>query len=281
MATSHSDPHAPAAPTRREPDPRSCGHAAIQGHRLYWELHGPEEGPVLVLLHHGLGSVRAWRRQIPFFAGHGWQVLAFDRWGYGRSDPRPAFEQDFQRHDARQALALLQQLGVKRACLLGHSDGASIALLMAAERPDLVQALVLVATHIYRDPKTARYLEHGPDEAERARMSRGMQREHGEKAPQLLQAWLDRWLSPEMAAFDLTGELRRVRCPALVVLGEQDTHLSVEHARRVAQGLSRSRLWLIPDAGHMAPQEIPQIFNERVQAFLEEVGAPQATLPDP
>src|SRR3972149_7650399 len=92
MATSPSPP--PATPgTKADPKPpASAGHVLSNGHRVYFELHGPEDGPGVVLLHHGLGSLRAWKSQVPALAEAGYRVLAYDRWGDGASDARPALD---------------------------------------------------------------------------------------------------------------------------------------------------------------------------------------------
>jgi len=139
------------------------GFFEINGHKLYWEQYGANDAPVLLLLHHGLGSIRSWRRQIGAFANAGWRVIVYDRWGYGRSDfvydrwgygrsdYRPQFDEFFLLKDAEETHALLNHLDIHRLSLLGHSDGGSIALLMAAERPDLIERMVVVAAHISLD----------------------------------------------------------------------------------------------------------------------------------
>ena len=60
----------------------------INGHDLYVEEHGPQNGNPVVLLHHGLGSVSAWKEQFDALSQAGWRAIAYDRWGYGRSAPR-------------------------------------------------------------------------------------------------------------------------------------------------------------------------------------------------
>jgi len=124
------------------PAPASVGRTMIRGHHLYWERYGDPEAPAMVLLHHGLGSIHSWRRQIPAFASAGWQVIAYDRWGYGRSDPRPGFEAGYLLQDMHEAIELLEALGLARVSLVGHSDGGTIALLMAAEYPERVERMV-------------------------------------------------------------------------------------------------------------------------------------------
>ena len=247
---------------------RDAGYAEIRGHELYWELHGPNHGPVLVLLHHGLGSIRSWRKQIAFFAEHGWRVLAFDRWGYGRSDARPKFAADFMQQDAEEALKLLQFMGIERASFLGHSDGGTISLMLAGGYPDLVERLVLIAAHIYWEPKTVasiKKIRSAPDDPV---MAKAWQREHGEKGLALVKAWADGWLQQEMSDLNLMSELPHITCPVLVIQGEEDEYATADQARDLAEGINSADLWLIPGIGHLPTQESPEDFNQRVLSFL-------------
>jgi len=247
---------------------RDTGHAEISGHRLYWERHGSDTGPALVLLHHGLGSIRSWRRQIRYFAENGWQVWAFDRWGYGKSDERKEFGGRFMQEDASEALELIRLLGISRASFLGHSDGGTISLMLAATKPELVDRLILIAAHIYWEPKTVASIKKVRAGADDPVMERAWQREHGEKGPALVKKWADGWLLEEMRALDLMDILPQVLCPALVIQGEEDEYATASQALDLAERLQSAELWMVPGVGHMPPQEIPVQFNKRVSSFL-------------
>lgn len=264
MATSLSSPSRVTAPIDHD-------RILIGGHHLYWESHGSMSAPTVVLLHHGLGSTAAWRKLVPFLTAAGWRVLAYDRWGYGRSDPRPGFAWDFLRQDAVEALTLLDALGLARVSLVGHSDGGSIALLMAAEHPERIERLVSIAAHIYFEPVTGGGVQSIAKAAAQSPLREALAREHGEKAPALVAAWTARWLDPRMRSLSLTDELRRVVCPTLVVQGELDEHATRQHAIDIARGITGAELWLVDGAHHMLPQERPDEFNRRVLAFLGAV----------
>jgi pimeloyl-ACP methyl ester carboxylesterase len=266
MATSLSSPQATAA--RRIP---AQGGFQIDGHRLHWEMHGTAPSPAVVLLHHGLGSTASWRKQVPALTAEGWRVLAFDRWGYGQSDARPAFAWDFLRQDAAEALALLDTLALERVSLIGHSDGGSIALLMAAEHPERVARLVTVAAHIYLEPVTGGGVASIIAAAGQSPLREALAREHGDKAPSLVSAWTARWLDPSMRSLSLTDELSHIVCPTLVIQGELDEHATRQHAIDIARGIPGAELWLVPGGHHMLPQEQPVEFNRRMLTFL---GAP-------
>ncbi len=266
MATSLSSPVTAAA--RCSP---AQGGLLIDGHRLHWEMHGTAPSPTVVLLHHGLGSTAAWRKQVPALTAAGWRVLAFDRWGYGLSDARAEFAWDFLRQDAAEALTLLDILGLERVSLVGHSDGGSIALLMAAEHPERVDRLITVAAHIYYESVTAGGVASIAAAAARSPLREALEREHGDKAPSLVSAWTARWLDPRMKSLSLTDQLSNVICPTLVIQGELDEHATQQHARDIVRGITRAELWLVEGAHHMLPQEQPDEFNRRMLVFLGAV----------
>ena len=137
----------------------------VAGHALEaaWWGPGPDEAPTLVLLHEGLGCVALWR-DLPqrLSAATGCGVFAYSRRGYGQSDPvslpRPL---TYMQDEAREALpAVLDAVGIRRALLVGHSDGASIALLYAGGRQDFrIAGLVLIAPHVMVEDMTVAAIE--------------------------------------------------------------------------------------------------------------------------
>ena len=113
------------------------------------ELPGSEDEPPLVLLHEGLGSARLWRRfPEDLQAATGRRVIAFSRYGHGRSEPPPHPRTPaFFHEEALEVLPeVLAQLEAEKPVLVGHSDGASIALIHAGHHP--VTALALLAPHV-------------------------------------------------------------------------------------------------------------------------------------
>ena len=125
----------------------------INGHDLHVEEDGPQDGNPVILLHHGLGSVNAWKAQLEALSQAGWRAIAYDRWGYGDSAPRQEYTLPYFEDDIEDLETLLDVLNIKQAALVGHSDGGTIGLIFAACRPLRVTSLVTVAAHIYVEPK--------------------------------------------------------------------------------------------------------------------------------
>ena len=248
--------------------PSDC--VPVHGHDLYIERHGAPDRPVVILLHHGLGAVQAWEAQVPALVDAGLQVLAYDRWGYGRSQARVEFSMPTFRDDLNDLAFILEYYDFDRVSLIGHSDGGTIALYYAAEHPDQIVRLVTVAAHIYVEPK----MKSGIDETRLAyeqneRFRIGLSKLHGENADRVLYGWYSGWRGPENLQWDMRSTLARVDCPVLVVQGDADEHATPQHARDLANALLEAKLWLAPGVGHMLDQEYPEAFNRRVLAFLQ------------
>lgn len=243
----------------------------INGHNLNVEQFGPETGPGVVLLHHGLGSVKAWREQIPVLMDAGYHVIAYDRWGYGGSDARPRLDLPTFATDINDLLSLQEQLGVRQAVLVGHSDGGTIALYYAAQHPDQVTCLVTVAAHIYVEPK----MEAGILGIQHAfitdeHFQTGLRYAHGTKYESVFYNWFDGWHRIESLSWDMRPMLSQLSCPVLVVQGEEDEHATPQHAIDIAQAIPRAELCLIPGIGHMVPQEATNLFNQKLLQFLKQ-----------
>lgn len=242
----------------------------VNGHELYVETHGPAGAPAVVLLHHGLGSVRAWQAQIPALAEAGFYTVAYDRWGYGRSGQREEFSIPFFNEDLDDLDDMLDQLGLERASLVGHSDGGTIALSYAARRPERVQSLVTVAAHIYVEPKMdtgIQRLRIGYENG--SSFQQAFARVHGIKADMVFRAWYEGWRKPDSLHWDIRPLLRQIESPTLVIQGMEDEYATPQHAQDIAGAISGAELWLMEGARHMLPQEQAPEFNRRVIEFLQ------------
>ncbi len=242
---------------------------AINGHEINVIQSGPLDGPAVILLHHGLGSARSWRKQIPALAAAGFRVIAYDRWGYGKSEGRPALSMPHFEEDRQDLQALLDALDINRAALVGHSDGGTIALHFAASNPDCVERLVSIAAHVYVEPKMRLAIDRirqGFDQDMDFRQR--FQRVHGEKYRKLLFDWYTGWTRPENLGWDMRPLLKKISCPTLVVQGLEDEDASTQHACDIAAAIYGAEVWLLPGVGHMLPRDGPEEFNVRLIEFL-------------
>lgn len=239
----------------------------IQGNSLYYDLAG--QGHPLVLLHHATASSRTWRRQIQALAGH-FQVVLYDRPGFGRSDWLAAWGPDYLSDDVEDLLGLLDHLGMEQAALVGHSDGAAIALLAAARHGERVRCVVAEAPHVFVEtttcpPAVAAYRDQVLASAE---LQAALARDHGERGMDVLQRWAARWTDPHFASWDVSDELAAIRCPVLVIHGDADPFFPLSHAELILNSLADGSLWVAAGVGHVPHAEITAEFNRRVTNFL-------------
>lgn len=227
-------------------------------------------GPPLVLLHGGTGSIEEWGCCVDWFAEK-FQVVAYNRRGYGNSSPREIFPLNFYDEDIEDLAALLRVLGLTSPLLLcGFSDGGTIALIYAARFPARVRAMVCVGAHIYAEEKSIRGLVHAREVFERRLAEMGL-----EETPQIRsqRAWFDRWLQAGADLLAIEGELPRITCPTLIVQGAEDEYAEKSHARRIAEGINDSELWLVEGARHWVHRgEHAKAFADRAMAFLSDSG---------
>ncbi len=239
----------------------------INTHLLYYELTG--HGPTVVLMHHGTGSSRSWRRQIPALAAR-FQVLTIDRPGFGRASDLAPWPFDYLRSDSVDLLALLDGLGIEQAALVGHSDGATIALLAAASQPERISKVVAEAPHVtVETPRCPNAVRAAMDRiSEDPDLVAALERDHGERALPVAQRWADRWLDPAFWSWDERLALASVRCPVLVVQGAEDPFFSAAEAELVAGGIAYGALWMLPNVGHSPHTEAAEHYTERILDFL-------------
>jgi len=227
-------------------------------------------GRDVVLLHHATGSVRTWRKQAPVLAASH-RVTAYDRPGFGQSQWLDIWPLDYLDQDVKDLIALLDALDIGRAALIGHSDGAAIALLAAARHPGRVAGVLAEAPHVAvetpRCPDAIAAfmveLAASPD------LQASLARNHGPRAGQVMQRWHDRWCDPAFWSWNVAAELAQIRCPVLVVHGAEDPYFSVAHSAMIAQR-SGGELALLPGLGHTPHLEAPEQFAPLMQALLAQ-----------
>ncbi|RCK75616.1 MAG: benzoate degradation ring-cleavage hydrolase [Anaerolineae bacterium] len=242
-------------------------HVRIRGHEIYLEQYDSGKAPLVVLLHHGLGSLKAWQAQLEFLMAHDISVLAYDRWGYGRSDDRPSLDPPDFKEDVRDLKALLSKEN-KALVLVGHSDGGNIALMYASRYPYNLLGVIVVAAHIYFEPRMAVGIQELLRSYQESDVfQKGLQRQHEGKA--VFERWFQAWAQLGVE-WDLRQNLALIQCPVLVVQGSEDEHATVQHAIDCAAALPKGRVEIVEGASHMLPQKSVDVFNQiLIQSLLE------------
>ncbi len=242
---------------------------SANGHQLSVGVAGRSDYPAVVLLHHGLGSRKSWLATVPALAAAGYRVVAYDRWGYGQSQPRQRLGVPYFEDDLKDLQEICSQLELKPASLVGHSDGGTIALYYASIYPEQVAALVVVAAHVYVEQKMDSGILGVRTAYERdERFRAGLRQLHGEQTERVFYNWFDGWRRQENQNWDMRPQLRRITSPTLVIQGLQDEHATPQHARDITASIPMAELWLVTGARHMLPQDMPAEFNHRIRSFI-------------
>jgi pimeloyl-ACP methyl ester carboxylesterase len=198
------------------------------GHRLEYRWAtapaGASNAHTLVLLHEGLGSTAMWKTFPDELAeATGCRALVYSRYGYGKSDlltgPR---KPDYLHREALAVLpVVLEQLDIENPILVGHSDGASIALIHTGAGLRPVRALVLLAPHVFVESLSVDSIAQVKAEFETTEMPAKLAKYHDD-AVRTFRAWNDIWLHPEFRRWNIEEYLPGITCPILVIQGEDD-----------------------------------------------------------
>ena len=237
--------------------------------------------PVMVFLHEGLGSVAMWK-DFPqrLCQALGWRGLVYSRPGYGRSTPRPAAETwgpDFMHSQARELLpALLQALGLSGPgapplWLFGHSDGGSITLLHAASACASLSGAIVLAPHILVEDISVRSIEVARQAYESGPLRAGLARYHDDP-DSAFWGWNRIWLDPAFRDWNITAELKHLRCPVLAVQGLDDEYGTLEQIRGIARQAPRTQLLELPGCGHSPHRDQAEALIAAVQGFVAAQG---------
>lgn len=236
---------------------------------------GPEEAPTIVFLHEGLGSVSTWRDFPDALAAQtGCGALVYSRAGYGRSDPVALPRPVRFMHDEAEVLAkVVERAGLLDVVLLGHSDGASIALIAAGRRavPGL-RALVLEAPHVFAEPCGLESIARIAETYRTTNLRARLERHHGANTDAAFWGWNRVWLDPGFRAWNIEEFLPGIQVPALVVQGEDDEYGSWAHVDSIRQRSGAAVQTLaVPDCGHAPHAERRDPVLGAMAAFIRDV----------
>ncbi len=253
---------------------RAAGHNLRVRKLTHSGNSGQDGRPTLVFLHEGLGSIEMWHDFPETLAEKtGCDGLVYDRWGHGKSDPI-----DVQRtlryvHD--EALDILPEVlmnsGVEDAILIGHSDGGSIALIFAAEYPGSVRGLITEAAHVFVEEITLEGIREAVKAYQTTNLKEKLARYHDNNTEMIFKAWYDTWLSPEFKQWNIEDCLPRVRCPVLVIQGEDDQYGTEAQVEAIAsQVAGPATPLLIPDCAHIPHKEATgRVIKEMTEFILK------------
>jgi len=239
----------------------------------YESIDGEQGRPTLVFLHEGLGSIRQWR-DFParLCAATGCPGLVYDRYGYGQSDvlaePRRAVR--FMHDEGLISLPdVLSGLKIKNPILIGHSDGASIALIHAGSGR-AVRGVVAMAPHVFIEPLCLKSIDKAKVAFETTDLAARLGRYHKD-ARRTFYGWADVWLDPEFKGWDIRGDfLPNVRCPVLAIQGHDDEYGTMEQLEELRRRVGGPcELMKLERCGHAPFRDQPEVVTAKLTAFVK------------
>jgi pimeloyl-ACP methyl ester carboxylesterase len=245
------------------------------GEIYYRSIAGNDDNPYLIFLHEGLGCSAMWK-DFPDQLCHRTNCpgLLYDRLGYGRSSPLGRSLTVHYLHEY--ALVELPEiiaatLPDKPFILIGHSDGGSIGLIFAAEKPVHLQAVITEAAHVFVEPETVQEIA-AASEAYCKGDLHGLMKYHGEKTDATFHAWADTWLSPWFRHWNIDYALPSIACPLLVIQGRQDrygTDRQVEAIVTRTSGATRSAF--VEKCGHFPHRQQAETVLRMMVDFIDRI----------
>lgn len=248
------------------PDTQDQGYVENDGARIWYAAYG--SGPAVILLHGGMGNGGNWGYQVPALVKSGYRAVVIDSRGHGRStrDAQP-FSYELMASDV---LAVMDALELEKAGLVGWSDGACTALILAANAPARAAGVFFFACNM--DPSGVKeILDFTP--ILRRCVSRHMQdyaklSTTPDKFAEFSEAvGLMQRTQPNYSAEDLG----RISVPVAIVQSEFDEFIKREHAEYLARSIPNAEFVFLPGVSHFAPLQRPEQFNTAVLAFVGKV----------
>jgi pimeloyl-ACP methyl ester carboxylesterase len=242
------------------------GYVEHDGAQIWYATYG--SGPAVILLHGGLGHSGNWGYQVPALVSSGYRAVVIDSRGHGRStrDARP-FRYELMAADVAAVMAVLH---LEKAALVGWSDGACTALILASQAPARVVGVFFFACNM--DPSGAKPIIEFTPILRRCVSRHRQDYQQLSATPDQFDEFseavgLMQRTQPNYSAADLA----QISVPVVIVHSEHDEFIKREHAEYLARSIPQAEFIYLPGVSHFAPLQRPEQFNTAVLAFLDQV----------
>jgi len=255
----------------------------------HFELTGPADAPVVVLIH-GLGlNKEYWNWTTPALSDD-YRVLRYDLYGHGASLAPP--QKPSLSLFSTQLTELLDHCGIERATIAGFSLGGMIARRFAQDFPQKTQALVILhSPHQRSDAAQAAILkrvdqarEQGPQSTVEAALERWFTEVFRTANPDMMET-VRRWVKANQEEIyhtiyrvlaegidEIVAPIPAITCPTLVITGDEDYGNGPEMAGAIAAEIPGAKALVLPGLRHMALAEDPEAVNRPIRYFLDKLG---------
>jgi pimeloyl-ACP methyl ester carboxylesterase len=231
----------------------------VRGIKMYTEEYGA--GKPLLMIHGNGGSMGSFGNTIPYFAQK-YRVIAADSRAHGRTtDTRDSLSFEMMADDFD---ALLTAMHIDSAYVLGWSDGGINALVLAMRHPNKVIKLASTGANLVPDSTGLIPSYWKSEQKEFANWQKRMPLKT-DKDKNTYKVFMLDWVQPNIPF----SALKAIKCPSLIIGGDRDL-IPVQHTVAIAQAISKSYLWIVPNSGHGTLVEHRDEFNRIVDDFFEK-----------
>jgi pimeloyl-ACP methyl ester carboxylesterase len=234
--------------------------------RIWYTTYGA--GAPVIMLHGGLGHSGNWGYQVPALTKAGYRIILIDSRGHGRStrDSRPFMYEPM----ASDVLAVMDALHLEKAAVVGWSDGACIALILAMKAPARVAGVFFFACNM--DPSGVKEITEPNPILDRCLGRHAKDYAQLSATPDQFKAFAEAVglmmkTQPNYSARDMA----EIRAPVTIAQSEHDEFIKREHAEYLVQSIPNAELVVLTGVSHFAPLQSPEQFNDVLLAFLRRI----------
>ncbi len=257
------------------------GNIIINGKSIYYKFINKEllsdEKPVLLFLHEGLGSSEQWKTfPVSLSNALGLPVFMYDRYGYAKSEQiKEERQSNFLEIEANDWLPkILAAVGISEnpKIIFGHSDGATIALLYAANFPNNTIGVISEAAHVFLDEISISGLKSAREAYVNGNLHSKLKKYHKEKTDSMFFTWIDIWLNYNNKDWNIEQHLKNIKCPVLAIQGTEDNYGTPQQMYSIKNNIKgRGEILLIENCGHAPHHEEREIVEKEIIKFIQNL----------
>jgi len=232
--------------------------------------------PYIIFLHDSLGCIQFFKDFPAQVAQtYNFNYIVYDRLGYGQSDDFISLDRtiDYMHQEADILIELMQDCGIEKAHLYGHSDGASIALLCAARHPEQIISIACEGAHIFIESHTIKGIEAAAQEYLQNNLKEKLIKYHGDKMENVFLIWIKTWQKETFQSWNIEKDIQKIQCPTLAFQGVDDEFGTPFQMQRIAANIPHDMVYthLIPGARHTPRRENPEYTRLILDHFYKAI----------
>jgi pimeloyl-ACP methyl ester carboxylesterase len=247
----------------------------INNRNVFYEVHG--EGETIVLMHHGFGCSKIWKKIYPALVDRGYKVLMYDRRGYGQSEPGEGFQEYYEGDQFRpesviELRAVLDFFDIKECHLVGQCEAGVIGVDYSIKYPGQVKTLSTSSTQCYSEMPmeqmtamkfVSKFVDLPPSLQDK------MRDWHGERAEAAYNQFAKYGGAYGVGYFDLRPVLPFVPCPTLIIFPDRSSIFDVEQSVAFYRHLIKGELAVFARCGHNTYEQRPEDYVHTLLAFID------------